>query len=131
MRALPGVGAAELAHLTPNRAARDAQDLTDLLRVLGPLDVDELVARSVEALDIAGVGAALRELEATRQVIPVRIAGTERWAVVEDAARLRDAAALGCDLALVIASPGGGSLANEARAGFRVGYTRALMGLER
>jgi len=46
-------------------------------------------------------------------------------------ARLRDARALGCDLALVITSPEGGSMANEARAGFRVGYTRVLMDLER
>ncbi|WP_068251905.1 ATP-dependent helicase [Janibacter corallicola] len=83
--------AAELQHLTTNRAARDAEDLTDLLRVLGPLDVDELAARGVEALDTAAVEAALRGLETARQVIPVRIAGTQRWAVVEDAARLRDA----------------------------------------
>src|SRR5699024_8174535 len=41
--------AAELQHLTTNRAARDAEDLTDLLRVLGPLDVDELAARGVAA----------------------------------------------------------------------------------
>src|SRR5699024_2709592 len=83
--------AAERQRLTTNRAARDAEDLTDLLRVLGPLDVDELAARGVEALDTAAVEAALRGLETARQVIPVRIAGTQRWAVVEDAARLRDA----------------------------------------
>src|SRR5699024_7214916 len=64
--------AAELQHLTTNRAARDAEDLTDLLRVLGPLDVDELAARGIEALDTAAVEAALRDLETARQVIPVR-----------------------------------------------------------
>ncbi|WP_434383674.1 GNAT family N-acetyltransferase [Melittangium boletus] len=42
-------------------------------------------------------------------------------------ARLRDAQALGCELAMVATSPEGGSLANEARAGFRVAYTRVLM----
>jgi GNAT superfamily N-acetyltransferase len=46
-------------------------------------------------------------------------------------ARLRDAVTLGCGLALVHTSPGEVSQANEARAGFRVGYTRVLMGLER
>lgn len=42
-------------------------------------------------------------------------------------ARLRDARALGCDLAVVFTSPESASLANEARAGFRVAYTRVLV----
>ncbi len=83
--------AAELQHLDPRRAARDAEDLLDLLRVLGPLDVPELVARSVAELDETAVQEALDALAAARQAIPVRIAGAARWAVVEDAARLRDA----------------------------------------
>src|SRR5699024_8994126 len=39
----------------------------------------------------AMVTVSLNELTATRRVMPVRVAGGERWAVVEDAARLRDA----------------------------------------
>ncbi|WP_338537884.1 ATP-dependent helicase [Janibacter terrae] len=81
--------AAELQNLTPERAARDGEDLLDLLRVLGPLSVAELDRRS--RLDAQAVSAALTDLERSRQVIPVRVAGEDRWASAEDAARLRDA----------------------------------------
>ena len=36
----------ELQHLTPERAARHAEDVTDLLRVLGPLSTAEVAARA-------------------------------------------------------------------------------------
>ena len=39
----------------------------------------------------APVEAALTELEAARRVIAVRVGGEDRWAAIEDAARLRDA----------------------------------------
>jgi len=81
---------AELQRLVPERAARDAEDLADLVRVLGPLGVDDLVARSVTS-DARVVGAWLVELESARRVIRIRIGGQERWAAVEDAGRLRDA----------------------------------------
>jgi ribosomal protein S18 acetylase RimI-like enzyme len=42
-------------------------------------------------------------------------------------AGLREAAALGCELATAITAPDGQATANVARAGFRVGYTRALL----
>ncbi|HEX6446851.1 MAG TPA: ATP-dependent helicase [Streptosporangiales bacterium] len=74
----------ELARLTPDRRVRDAEDTADLLRLLGPLTTDEAVARGVDP-------AWLVELEGSRRVIRVRLAGTERWASVEDAGRLRDA----------------------------------------
>ncbi|MQA04065.1 MAG: ATP-dependent helicase [Streptosporangiales bacterium] len=74
----------ELARLTPERAARDAEDTADLLRVLGPLTTEEAAARGVQA-------AWLVDLEGARRAIRVRIAGVERWAAVEDAGRLRDA----------------------------------------
>jgi ATP-dependent Lhr-like helicase len=75
---------AELQHLTSDRPARDAEDASDLLRLLGPLSADEAARRGIEA-------AWLTELERTRRVIRVRIAGQERWAAIEDAGRLRDA----------------------------------------
>lgn len=81
--------AAELQCLTPERAARDGEDLLDLLRVLGPLSLHALGARS--RLGTEAVRAALAELEDSRQVIAVRVAGEDRWASTEDAARLRDA----------------------------------------
>jgi ATP-dependent Lhr-like helicase len=84
---------AELQRLTPERAARDADEVADLLRVLGPLTTAEVVARSTPDAPVMDW---LAELDRARRVIAVRIAGDERWAAVEDAARLRDA--LGCAL---------------------------------
>ena len=81
--------AAELQCLTPERAARDGEDLLDLLRVLGPLSLQALGARS--RLGTEAVRTALAELEDSRQVIAVRVAGEDRWASTEDAARLREA----------------------------------------
>ncbi len=85
----------ELQHLTASRQARDADDLSDLLRVLGPLRTDELAARST---DPAAVGSWLELLVAQRRVIPL---SQQRWAVIEDAARVRDG--LGVALPLGIA----------------------------
>jgi len=79
--------AEDLQRLTPGRAARGADDVHDLLRDLGPLDTAAVAARA-PGLDADAV---LSDLAASRRIIPVRIAGTPRWAAVEDAARLRDA----------------------------------------
>ena len=81
---------AELAGLAPDRQARDAEGLWDLLRRTGPHPLDALEARTREEARHA-VGHWLDDLEATRRVIRVRFAGTEQWAVAEDAGRLRDA----------------------------------------
>ena len=78
----------ELQRLTEERQARHGEDVADLLRVLGPLTTDEVALRS-RTPDQAGYQ--LVALEETRRVIRVRIAGEERWAAVEDAARLQDA----------------------------------------
>ncbi|QYH35298.1 ATP-dependent helicase [Salinibacterium sp. M195] len=79
----------ELQRLVPERHARDAEGLVDLLRVLGPQTVAEIEARSLVtgtalATDLAGLAKANRVLEVT-------IAGERRWAGIEDSARLRDA----------------------------------------
>ncbi|PZF79757.1 DEAD/DEAH box helicase, partial [Jiangella anatolica] len=87
---------AELQRLVPERKARDAEGVADLLRLLGPLTTDEVAARSVEP---DGAAAQLDDLVRQRRVIAVRVAGQEVWAAVEDAARLRDA--------LGVALPGG------------------------
>jgi ATP-dependent Lhr-like helicase len=78
----------ELQHLVDERKARDPEDVVDLLRVLGPLTAAEVAERSREP---AATGRWLSELEGARRLIRVRIAGEERWAVVEDAGRLQDA----------------------------------------
>jgi ATP-dependent Lhr-like helicase len=75
----------ELQRLTPERKARHADDLHDLLADLGPLDDAEIVARSSED-PRAWVDALVHERRAIR-------VGT-RIAAVEDAARLRDATGL-------------------------------------
>ena len=74
----------ELQRLTPERRARDVEDVADLLRLLGPLTASEAVERGGRAEWLAA-------LEEQRRAIRVRIAGEERWAAVEDAGRLRDA----------------------------------------
>ena len=84
---------AELQRLAPDRRARDAEGVSDLLRMLGPLSLDEIRRRCD---DPALASAAVDQLSATRRVILVRVAGAETWAAVEDAARLRDG--LGCAL---------------------------------
>jgi hypothetical protein len=43
------------------------------------------------------------------------------------AARLRDAAAAGCELAVVTTQPGSTSQANVQRSGFALAYVRAVM----
>jgi len=81
---------AELAHLTPERRARDAEDLADLVRLLGPLTVAELVARTREE-QRGSVPGWLSQLQDSRRLIEIRIAGSPCWAAAEDAGRLRDA----------------------------------------
>ena len=82
--------AAELQRLTPERAARDSQDVLDLLRVLGPLSDAELTERTQESVR-EQLPHWVTELADTRRIIEVRIAGQQRWADAQDAARLRDA----------------------------------------
>ena len=77
----------ELQQLADERKARSADELHDLARRLGDLDAGELAARAVAELDVA---VAIAELVRARRLVPVRIAGAERFIAVEDAARYRD-----------------------------------------
>ncbi|MFC9433271.1 ATP-dependent helicase [Nocardia sp. NPDC057030] len=76
----------ELQRLTPERHARDAEGLADLLRLLGPLTAAEAAARCVE--DPTDWCA---ELVRSRRALEVTFAGQSWWVAVEDASRLRDA----------------------------------------
>ena len=78
----------ELQRLDPDRKAKDAEGLIDLLRILGPLSTDELIARALP--DVVSDGA-LTEFARANRILRATIAGDERWAVIEDASRLRDA----------------------------------------
>ncbi len=77
----------ELQRLTPDRQARDAEGVADLLRLLGPLSTQEVAERCVGGADVASWLALLSD---ARRVVEVRMGGSERWTAVEDVARLRD-----------------------------------------
>jgi len=78
---------AELQRLAPERRARDAEGVADLLRMLGPLTTAEVAQRCVEGADAEGWLTALRD---SRRATVVRMAGEERWCGIEDIGRLRD-----------------------------------------
>jgi len=77
----------ELQRLGEGRGARSADHLHDLLRMLGDLTDEEIAAR-VEGADARALA---EQLLADGRAIRLRVAGDERVAAVEDAARLRDA----------------------------------------
>jgi ATP-dependent Lhr-like helicase len=89
----------ELQRLAPDRRARDIEGVVDLLRLLGPLTTSEIVDRSwlatTEGDEAAGgrskLEAALTDLVRSNRVLRFTHGGTERWAGIEDASRLRDA----------------------------------------
>jgi ATP-dependent Lhr-like helicase len=74
----------QLQWLTDQRRPRDAEDVAELLRLLGDLSVPELVSRGASPEWPV-------ELERARRALLVRIAGEDRWIAVEDAGRYRDA----------------------------------------
>ena len=74
----------QLRWLTEQRRPRDAEDVVELLRLLGDLSDGELADRGVQP-------GWLDTLADSRRVLRVRIAGEERWIGVEDAGRVRDA----------------------------------------
>nr|MBA2319615.1 DEAD/DEAH box helicase [Deltaproteobacteria bacterium] len=66
----------ELTSRAEERRARHPDGLHDLLRRLGDLSADELAERSTDS------GAWIPGLERERRIVPVRIAGVERWIAV-------------------------------------------------
>ena len=84
----------ELQRLVAGGQARDSDELHDLLRVLGPLTLDELGARTAPSAgsDAERVAGWVRTLVEQRRAIEVRLAGRDVVADAADAARLRDAA---------------------------------------
>ncbi len=78
---------AELQRLAPDRRARDAEGVADLLRLLGPLTTAQVAERCVPDGDAAGWLSGLADV---RRAVEVRLAGEPRWVAVEDVARLRD-----------------------------------------
>ncbi len=112
----------EAQRLDPDRRARGLEGVADLLRMLGPLDAEEVAARlDPDSTDGATAAALLDQLIAARRAIPVTVAGAGRVAAIEDAGRLRDAlgAALptGIPVAFLepVADPLGDLVARHAR----------------
>ncbi|WP_425862701.1 ATP-dependent helicase [Arthrobacter sp. TWP1-1] len=134
---------AQLQRLAPDRRARGMEGVADLLRLLGPLTVSEAAARLVPAVapsaalepddaghapdavaspqHVAETAAHLAELVAANRALRVNMGGEERFAAIEDAARLRDALGIplpmGVPLAFIepVADPLGDLLGRYAR----------------
>lgn len=111
----------EAQRLDPERRARGLEGVADLLRMLGPLDADEVAARLDPETVTTSASALLDDLITARRAISVTIGGVSRVAAIEDAGRLRDAlgAALptGIPVAFLepIADPLGDLVARHAR----------------
>ncbi|WP_085067104.1 Lhr family helicase [Catenuloplanes japonicus] len=82
--AVVGETESRLQWLTEERAPRDAEDVAELLRLLGDLSPAELALRGAPA-------AWAESLASSRRAVLVRLAGEERWIGIEDAGRVRDA----------------------------------------
>ena len=80
----------ELQRLADGRRARDGDEVHDLLRLLGPLSMWEIDSRCESPRGPSQVEAWVDGLVAERRAIRVSIAGDDRIAAAEDAARLRD-----------------------------------------
>jgi len=81
---------AELQFLAPDRQARDAEGLWEVLRRTGPHPLAGLQDRTTPDQREA-VASWLETLIANKRAIEVRIAGADQFAVIEDAGRLQDA----------------------------------------
>ncbi|MCI0142676.1 DEAD/DEAH box helicase [Arthrobacter bambusae] len=95
----------ELQRLAPDRQVRGVEGVADLLRLLGPLSVEEVAARlQPEGVESSAEPAAVKSaaetelaalhlaaLRKANRALTVTLGGVERFAAIEDAARLRDA----------------------------------------
>lgn len=77
---------AELQGVAPSRKALHADGLHDLLRRVGDLTQEEILARTSQ-----DPSPWFRQLESERRAVRLRVAGELRWAAAEDVARYRDA----------------------------------------
>ncbi|BCT74813.1 hypothetical protein SCMU_06550 [Sinomonas cyclohexanicum] len=135
----------ELQRLAEDRKLKGLEGAADLLRLLGPLSLEEVAER----LQVSGdEGAArpdhpaeasgyLQGLVAARRALLVNVGGVERYAAVEDASRLRDALGvplpIGVPLAFIepVADPLGDLVGRYARTHgpFAAGEAAARLGL--
>ena len=76
----------QLQQLGDRARVHSADGIHDLLLRLGDLSGEEIKARAT--VDVAPL---LNDLQRARRIVRLKIAGEERWAAVEEAARYRDA----------------------------------------
>ncbi|WP_251438794.1 ATP-dependent helicase [Microbacterium sp. USTB-Y] len=117
----------EAQRLDPSRRARGVEGVADLLRLLGPLDAEEVADRLEPDPDAPGAStnaaaaAHLATLIEARRAIEVTVGGIRRVAAIEDAGRLRDALGVplpvGIPVAFLepVADPLGDLVARHAR----------------
>jgi len=77
----------EIQHLAEDRRINGADTLNDALRRLGPLTEQQIRARAARPEETTTW---VQKLSDSRRIVAVRMQGEDRWAVVEDVARLRD-----------------------------------------
>ncbi|MBP2456411.1 ATP-dependent Lhr-like helicase [Clavibacter michiganensis] len=110
----------ELQRLAPDRRAKGLEGVADLLRILGPLDAEEVAAR-LEPEEAGSAADHLDALVAGKRALRVSFGGQPRVAAIEDASRLRDALGvplpIGTPLAFVepVADPLGDLVGRYAR----------------
>ncbi|MBO0898066.1 DNA glycosylase AlkZ-like family protein [Arthrobacter sunyaminii] len=124
----------ELQRLAEDRRVRGVEGVADLLRLLGPLTAPEVAARlqpneadqTESTSDDIGAGVhnaldLLEQLVRSNRALKVGVAGQQRYAAIEDAARLRDALGvplpMGVPLAFIepVADPLGDLIGRYAR----------------
>jgi ATP-dependent Lhr-like helicase len=79
----------QVQHLDPPHKARHADGLHEMLMRIGDLTDQEIFARCTESPE--GVKKWILELQQSRRIIRIPVAGDQRWIAAEDAARFRDA----------------------------------------
>ncbi|MCI0159034.1 ATP-dependent helicase [Leifsonia shinshuensis] len=146
----------QLQRLDPDRRVRGEEGVADLLRLLGPLTVEEVALRlqgsaetgpadeSAETDDAAplhataeAAAAHLAALVDAKRALAVTYAGTERYAAIEDASRLRDALGVPLPIGVPVAfiepvdDPLGDLVSRYARTHgpFEIGELAATLGL--
>lgn len=104
----------EVQRLDPERRVKGIEGVADLLRLLGPLDADDVAARLQSEhgadentgdapADARTAQALLDALVDARRAIPVTIGGVARVAGIEDAGRLRDALGVALPVGIPVA----------------------------
>jgi len=78
----------DLQRLSPERQISSVDQLHDMLRDLGPLTTSEIADRNASPDETAQW---LDQLQEQRRIVPIRVAGRDTLAAVEDVSRLRDA----------------------------------------